>query len=80
MFSEKENHGTQDTKLRLVNNNAVDITSVIQSMAMISSGPLLPLTNIINNKLTGQSQSSVKHTKGLAVVSTGLMDKYIRSQ
>ena len=45
-----------------------------------SSGTSLPLASIINNKSIGQPQSSVIHIKGLAVVGTGLTDKYIRLQ
>jgi hypothetical protein len=40
----------------------------------------MPLTSIINNRPIGQPHSSVKRVKGLAVIGTGLTDKYFGSQ
>jgi hypothetical protein len=69
--SKKENHAP-----RSVDNNAADITGITQSSALSSPGSSLPLVGISNNETAGQCQSSVKCAKGLAVVSTGLTDKY----
>jgi hypothetical protein len=78
--SEKENHGTQGTKLRSADDNVMGMHYVAQNLESTSSASSMPLASIINNNPIGKPNSSVKRVKGLAVIGIGLMDKYIRSQ
>ena len=69
----------QAAETRSVDDNALGI-----GMAQ-SSAPTLPGTNptlasTTENKPAGRCQGSVKRVKGLAVVGTGLTDKYNKSQ
>jgi len=66
--------------MRSVDNNLMDIAGVAQSSASTSHGTTPTLASTNNNETTGQHQGSAKHVKGLAVVGTGLMDKYLSLQ
>src|SRR5712692_7701017 len=79
-MSEKESHVTQDTETRSVDNNPMDIAGIAQSSASTSHGTTLTLASTNNNETTGRRQGSAKRTKGLAVVGTGLTDKYLGLQ
>jgi hypothetical protein len=78
--SEKENHRTQDTEPSSADDNATGITGMAQNLASTSSGSTPLLASINDNEPAGQHQSSAKRVKGLAVIGTGLTDKYFRSQ
>src|SRR5258708_4493299 len=78
--SEKESHVTQDTEMRSVDNNPMDIAGVAQSSALTSHGTTLTLASTNNNETTGWCQGSAKCAKGLAVIGTGLTDKYLGLQ
>jgi hypothetical protein len=80
MGSEKENCRNKDTEPGSADDNSTGITGEAQRLSSASSRSSLPLANINNNEQTGQHQSSAKRMKGLAVVGTGLTDKYFRSQ
>src|SRR5258708_37084001 len=75
-MSEKESHVTQDTEMRSVDNNLMDIAGIAQSSALTSHGTTPTLASTNNNETTGWSQGSAKHGRGLAVVGTGVTDKY----
>jgi hypothetical protein len=81
--SEKNNHGTQDTELRPMDDNMTPgITGMTQDLALSLSGSTPPLASINNNEpaASGQRQSSAKRVKGLAVIGTGLTAKYVGLQ
>jgi hypothetical protein len=81
--SEKNNHETQDTELRPMDDNMTSgITGMTQDLALTLSGSTPPLASINNNEpaASGQRQSSAKRVKGLAVVGAGLTAKYVGLQ
>jgi hypothetical protein len=82
MALEKENFRVHNTEVQSADENAVRITNASLTLVSTPSRSMLPLTSIGNNKTAGQldHQTPIKHKKGLAIVGTGLTDKYICSQ
>jgi hypothetical protein len=79
---ERENPGIQGPEPSLTDSNTtVTVTTGIDNathnLAPTSNEPSAPLATIGNTEAAGQSQPLVKRAKGLAVVGTGLTDKYI---
>jgi hypothetical protein len=75
--SETENPGIQGSEPTLTDINTMGISRVAQNLASTLNGSPAPLASTGNTEATGQPQAPVKHAKGLAVMGTGVTDKYI---
>lgn len=77
---ERENLGIRGPEPGLTDSNMTGVTNTAQNLASTlngSSAPQPPLAGTSNTEAAGISQGPVKCIKGLAVVGTGLTDKYV---